>query len=305
MADRIDIPAKGDKPKATWGAKVADMLNRHESALEEFGPGRPANLRERRAAPFPYECRVVASGDSAALAVFAPQGVLTIDGGAVDIDTATAMQGMESGWKTFEGVGVPDAGESSEVWLRVEFPEESESESEQELGGPPSSVAASPTAELVTGSGDGEEDGGNVQRILVVRITAHSGGGYKVEQFVRSSLHLAATGVTSLNEMRGDLEIVAGGEPVELEGMNLSLSVEKNNTAKQVIVSLEANEPEVDDDYCNAISDEGDGDGGGGDGGGMGWLDGFGDGGGGDGIQGSNEISKWPCDSGGNEGVTE
>ena len=296
MADTIDRPTKDDGVRAEWGAKVADMLNRHESALDA-GSARPgANLRERRAAPFPYECRVVTSGDSAALAVFAPQGVLTIDASAVGIDTATAVQGMEAGWYTFDGVEVPEAGESSEVWLRVEFPEESESDSESESE--PESPSE-PTAELVAddGSGDGEDDEGNVQKVLIARVTAHSGGGYRVEQFIRSSLHLATpsatppAGVTSLNELTGDVTI-EGGDGVEVE--------EEGQTIR---ISLTGDEEDADG-YCNAISGDFGGGGGGGHqitGGGGNWISH--ESGGGDDDFG-NDISNWPCDSGVDEGET-
>jgi len=276
MSDTIQRPSRGDSLKAAWAAKAADMLNRHERELEAASPRNGANLRERRPAPFPYECRVATIDGDPAIVVFAPEGVLTIDDETTTIDTAAAAAGLPAGWFTFEGVEAPAAGESAEVWLRVEFPAPSESESE---------TPSAPTAELTTdaeesGGGSDGESGGNVQRILIARATAHSGGGFRIEQFVRSAIHLSTGGVTSLNGLTGDVTIEGEGDGesasggVSLgDGRTLRVAVETVPADNAIRISLtDADDSGGDDDpygpdspgYCNSISADGDGFSGGG-----------------------------------------
>jgi hypothetical protein len=287
----ITSPLAGGKMLASWGADVSRAVNAHGAELQDLRrPGKWGSERaESWAAPVPFEVRrlwVSESGGSGKVAkwcIYLPSNSLYVAQAAVDAtDGLTAAGGAPAGW--YELPEFPGEDGSGSAYLHVTLPDdESEEVSDEETENEGDDESHEAEAEIVAEVGEqGERD-------FYIEIAAIASDG-KVLQKVVGTLVVDKdwkTGVTSLNELDGGITI-EGGHKIDV-----------TTEGQTILIDYNPDKPDpFDDDYCNAISGDGEGDGGGGDGGGMGWLDGFGDGGGGDGIQGSNEISKWPCDSG-------
>jgi hypothetical protein len=253
--------------------------------------GTPAPASPQSQPPRLFEVRQVwvsEEGSTAKVAkwcIYLPSNSLYIAQSAVDAtDGLTAADGAPEGW--YELPAFPDEGTSGPVYLHVTLPDdvaEDESGEETESEGDDESHEAE--AEIVTEFGEqGERD-------VYIEIASVASDG-KVLQKVVGTLVVGKdgkTGVTSLNELTGDVTI-EGGDGVEVE--------EEGQTIRISLTGDDGDDEEDADGYCNAIS----GDGAGGAGGNS--ISGFGGGGvgGGDGID--NDISNWPCDSGVDEGET-
>ena len=290
-SNEIETPSAGGKMRASWGASVARAVNAHEAELQSLRrTGKWESARfEGWTTPHPFEVRQVwvsEEGSTAKVAkwcIFLPSNSLYIAHSAVDAtDGLTAADGAPEGW--YELPAFPDEGSSGPVYLHVTLPDdvaEDESGEETESEGEDESHEAE--AEIVTEFGEqGERD------VYIEIATVASDG--KVLQKVVGTLVVGKdgkTGVTSLNELTGDVTI-EGGDGVEVE--------EEGQTIRISLAGDEGDDEEGDaDGYCNAISEDGAG-GAGGNG-----ISGFG-GGGSTAI--GNDISNWPCDSGVDEGET-
>ncbi len=289
-SNEIETPSFGGKMRASWGAAVTRAVNAHEAELQSLRrTGKWESARfEGWTTPRPFEVRQVwvsEEGSTAKVAkwcIFLPSNSLYIAQSAVDAtDGLTAANGAPAGW--YELPEFPDEGESGSVYLHVTLPddvaedeigEETESEGEDE--------SHEAEAEIVTEFGEqGERD------VYIEIATVASDG--KVLQKVVGTLVVGKDGnigVTSLNELTGDVTI-EGGDGVEVE-----------EDGQTIRISLTGDEGEGDDDYCNAISGDFGGGGGGHDktGGGGNAIANDDESGGEDNI--GNDISKWPCDSG-------
>ena len=296
FTSEIDTPSAGDKMRASWGAAVARAVNAHEAELQSLRqPGKWKSDRiEDETQPHPFEVRQVwvsEEGSTTKVAkwcIYLPLDILYLANTAVDAkDGLTAADGAPADW--YELPEFPGEEASGSVYLHVTLPgDESEEESGEETES--EGEDESHEAEIVTEFGEqGERD------VYIEIATVASDG--KVSQKVVGTLVVGKDGnigVTSLNELTGDVEIVAGDESVTVAGKELSLSVDVERGDNKITISLsddgsgEGGEDETVAGYCNDISDDGVGEND---------LSGFGVGGGGGAYAEDvdNDISLWPC----------
>jgi hypothetical protein len=148
---------------------------------------------------------------------------------------------------------------------------------------------ANAVGKITLAASDVPASGEAKMRTLILKGAGENGADKTLKVLATEDMELdPGAGVTSLNELTGDVTI-EGGDGVEVE--------EEGQTIRISLTGDEGDDEEDADGYCNAIS----GDGAGGAGGNG--ISGFGGGwGGGDGID--NDISNWPCSSGVDEGET-
>ena len=294
----IEPPFAGGKMRASWGASVARAVNAHEVELQSLRqPGKwKSNRFEDETQPHPFEVRQVwvsEEGSTTKVAkwcIYLPLDILYSANTAVDAtDGLTAADGAPADW--YELPEFPGEEASGSVYLHLTLPGgESEEESGEETESEDQDESHEAEAEIVTEVGEqGERD-------VYIEIASVASDG-KVLQKVVGTLVVGKDGnigVTSLNELTGDVEIVAGDESVTVAGKELSLSVDADRGDNKITISLsddgsgEGGEDETVAGYCNDISDDGVGEND---------LSGFGVGGGGgdytDNVD--NDISLWPC----------
>ena len=125
-------------------------------------------------------------------------------------------------------------------------------------------------------------------KTLTIKGAGTDGADKELKVLATDDMEFPPVGVTSLNELTGD---------VTIEGDD---GIEVTEDGQTILISLAGDRDEEGsaDGYCNAISEEGAG-GGGGNG-----MSGSGEGGGGYGDEIGNDISDWPCDNGEDEGET-
>ena len=204
--------------------------------------------------------------------VWLPGDCLIVDAQPVDsaADLESAGGDYPHGWYK---LGIPEDAES--VYLNV-------------------TVAAGDNGEIDTSvafSSSASVDDG------VLSIVVANMSGKSVKQLVDSALVIGGTGVRSLNDLRGDLELV-GDEtrPLVIDGARKYIGVRTDKSRPGKIMlgfADDVSDPSDEEGYCNEIShdsasgepgneisDEGEIDGGGG--GGAGGI-------------GGNAISRWPC----------
>ena len=298
FTSEIDTPSAGDKMRASWGTSITRAVNAHEAELQSLRrTGKWESARfEEWTTPRPFEVRQVwvseeeSTVKKAKWYIFLPSNSLYIAQSAVDAtDGLTAADGAPADW--YELPEFPDEGTSGPVYLHVTLPgDESEEESGEETESEGEDESHEIEAEIVTEVGEqGERD-------VYIEIASVASDG-KVLQKVVGTLVVGKDGnigVTSLNELTGDVEIVAGDESVTVAGKELSLSVDVERGDNKITISLsddgsgEGGEDETVAGYCNDISDDGVGEND---------LSGFGVGGGGGAYAEDvdNDISLWPC----------
>lgn len=142
MFEKLPVPSKGDKLRASWGAGVtnrvnelgamapAGMLSRDGQTGTGFAP-LPANLRERKTAAALHPWKVFAVGKSEDVdhffEIYIPDGSITVGAKEVEIE---GIEETETP-KRFTFACETDVGESSTLYLVVYRDDEEESEEDE------------------------------------------------------------------------------------------------------------------------------------------------------------------------------
>ena len=293
----VQIPAKGEPIRASWGASVANGINSCAAELAALRrPGRVESLRENPpdtpSALFPFLVRFVADpegdGTQGTYICYIPEGSLYANNAACAPDAfgleAYAPEDAPDAFPDWYVLPAPTA--DAGYWLWFEY-----------------DVAASSfaVAAIETAATEPEDGGSTVQRCVALAaldVTPADGdtpGSVKVRQTTRGPLSYEFD-VKSLNSLVGHLAVAGDKDrPLVTENGSKYISVRTDDDRPGVIlVGVSDEEPDEDGDkgYCNNVSREpGSAD--------MGpENDISGDGpfstmGGGDTP--GNEISQWPC----------
>ena len=226
MFDKLSIPAKGEPPKASWGAGVANRLNelcamspartlvRDGQTGTGFAP-LPANMREHRTARFlhPYlvKWEQSANDGNGSWIIWLPgEGILSINGKAHDPskDLEAVGEPYPEGWYLLD---VLDAESGGTLYLNISKPSEGEGESDDEEDEEPVEIEFAAEA---------SEDEG-VMSVAICEASVDAERGVRsVRAFVTSAIVIGGSGVTSVTgddegseTISGDIEISGQLDP--------------------------------------------------------------------------------------------